>query len=257
VTEPRAATAVTQPWRLVAILFEATWPSLRCSSAIFKFESEPSGISASSGLWRCKIRCSPQLAPCEATHVALASCLSPARLALTTHVPKAVVGWLIAMGFPTRTGHGFNFLQHFASTPAHSRKRPAHPFIRRLLLSSVSTLPLDGPDILFHRKRHNYKRRCCNPSALPARDVSPINQPLPSKHIPTQWSVCQPNPATCQLIRRYANQSPRLQAQTLEQRRRNAKFAKDQEARMGKSDDQIKKRTKETPKSPISPVWIS
>lgn len=45
-------------------------------------------------------------------------------------------------------------------------------------------------------------------------------------------------------------------AQTLEQRRRNAKFAKGQEARMGKSDDQTKKRVKETPKSPISPVWI-
>ncbi|KJK77924.1 hypothetical protein H634G_06891 [Metarhizium anisopliae BRIP 53293] len=47
-----------------------------------------------------------------------------------------------------------------------------------------------------------------------------------------------------------------MSAQTLEQRRRNAKFAKEQEARMGKSDDQIKKRAKETPKSPISPVWI-
>ena len=46
------------------------------------------------------------------------------------------------------------------------------------------------------------------------------------------------------------------QAQTLEQRRRNAKFAKEQEARMGKSEDQLKKRTKETPKSPISPFWI-
>ncbi|KAG5999139.1 hypothetical protein E4U43_002264 [Claviceps pusilla] len=45
-------------------------------------------------------------------------------------------------------------------------------------------------------------------------------------------------------------------AQTLEQRRRNAKFAKEQESRMGKSDDQIKKRVKETHKSPISPIWI-
>ncbi|QUC18916.1 uncharacterized protein UV8b_03157 [Ustilaginoidea virens] len=45
-------------------------------------------------------------------------------------------------------------------------------------------------------------------------------------------------------------------AQTLEQRRRNAKFAKDQEARMGKPEDPAKKRVKETPKSPISPVWI-
>ncbi|KAK1594805.1 uncharacterized protein LY79DRAFT_125997 [Colletotrichum navitas] len=43
-------------------------------------------------------------------------------------------------------------------------------------------------------------------------------------------------------------------AQTPQQRRANAKFAKDNESRMGKSEDQIKKRTKEAPKSPISPV---
>lgn len=46
------------------------------------------------------------------------------------------------------------------------------------------------------------------------------------------------------------------QAQTLEQRRRNAKFVKDQEARRGKSEEQIKKRTKEAPKSPISMFWL-
>ncbi|KAG5943377.1 hypothetical protein E4U60_006704 [Claviceps pazoutovae] len=45
-------------------------------------------------------------------------------------------------------------------------------------------------------------------------------------------------------------------AQTLEQRRRNAKFAKEQESRMGKAEEQIKKRVKETHKSPISPIWI-
>ncbi|KAH6606345.1 hypothetical protein Trco_005498 [Trichoderma cornu-damae] len=45
-------------------------------------------------------------------------------------------------------------------------------------------------------------------------------------------------------------------AQTLEQRRRNAKFAKDQEARMGKSEEQVKKRVKEAPKSPISIFWL-
>ncbi|KAG6003694.1 hypothetical protein E4U21_001802 [Claviceps maximensis] len=45
-------------------------------------------------------------------------------------------------------------------------------------------------------------------------------------------------------------------AQTLEQRRRNAKFAKDQESRMGKPDGQIKKRVEKTHKSPISPIWI-
>ncbi|KDN62494.1 hypothetical protein CSUB01_01025 [Colletotrichum sublineola] len=39
-------------------------------------------------------------------------------------------------------------------------------------------------------------------------------------------------------------------------RRANAKFAKDNESRMGKSEDQIKKRTKEAPKSPISPIWF-
>ncbi|OHE93170.1 hypothetical protein CORC01_11487 [Colletotrichum orchidophilum] len=47
-----------------------------------------------------------------------------------------------------------------------------------------------------------------------------------------------------------------LVAQTPQQRRANAKFAKDNESRMGKSEDQIKKRTKEAPKSPISPIWL-
>jgi hypothetical protein len=46
-------------------------------------------------------------------------------------------------------------------------------------------------------------------------------------------------------------------AQTPEQRRRNAKFAKEQEARMGKSEEQLKKRTKEVSKSPISPFWLA
>ncbi|KAI1486212.1 hypothetical protein F5X96DRAFT_260296 [Biscogniauxia mediterranea] len=45
-------------------------------------------------------------------------------------------------------------------------------------------------------------------------------------------------------------------AQTLEQRRRNAKFAKDQDARRGKSENEIKKRNKDVPKSPISPFWL-
>ncbi|RMJ10488.1 hypothetical protein BHE90_011126 [Fusarium euwallaceae] len=46
-------------------------------------------------------------------------------------------------------------------------------------------------------------------------------------------------------------------AQTPEQRRRNAKFAKDNEAKMGKSEGQIKQRVKETPKSPISLFWVA
>ncbi|KAK4241265.1 hypothetical protein C8A03DRAFT_30610 [Achaetomium macrosporum] len=46
-------------------------------------------------------------------------------------------------------------------------------------------------------------------------------------------------------------------AQTPQQRRANLKFAKENEARMGKSEDQIKKRTKDTPKSPISPMWLA
>jgi len=45
-------------------------------------------------------------------------------------------------------------------------------------------------------------------------------------------------------------------AQTPEQRRRNLKFVKEQEARRGKSDDQIKKRSKDQLKSPISPIWL-
>jgi len=46
-------------------------------------------------------------------------------------------------------------------------------------------------------------------------------------------------------------------AQTLEQRRRNAKFAKTQEARMGKSEEQLKKKTKVVQKAPISTTWIA
>ncbi|KAK0392216.1 hypothetical protein NLU13_1713 [Sarocladium strictum] len=45
-------------------------------------------------------------------------------------------------------------------------------------------------------------------------------------------------------------------AQTPEQRRRNAKFAKENELRMGKSEEQIKKRVKEVQKSPISVFWL-
>ncbi|OTB05829.1 hypothetical protein M426DRAFT_319510 [Hypoxylon sp. CI-4A] len=46
-------------------------------------------------------------------------------------------------------------------------------------------------------------------------------------------------------------------AQTLEQRKRNAKFVKEQDARRGKSETEIKKRAKEASKSPISPFWLS
>ncbi|KAI9898222.1 hypothetical protein N3K66_006582 [Trichothecium roseum] len=46
-------------------------------------------------------------------------------------------------------------------------------------------------------------------------------------------------------------------AQTPEQRRRNAKFAKGNEMRMGKSEEQLKKRVKETPKSPLSLFWMA
>ncbi|KAH7318733.1 hypothetical protein B0I35DRAFT_479210 [Stachybotrys elegans] len=51
--------------------------------------------------------------------------------------------------------------------------------------------------------------------------------------------------------------SPLPPAQTLEQRRRNAKFAKEQESRMGKSEDQMKKKVREVKKSPVSFFWIA
>ncbi|KAK0635276.1 hypothetical protein B0T17DRAFT_484030, partial [Bombardia bombarda] len=46
------------------------------------------------------------------------------------------------------------------------------------------------------------------------------------------------------------------QAQTPQQRRANLKFAKEQEARRGKSEDQIKKKAEKAQKSPISPIWL-
>ena len=48
-----------------------------------------------------------------------------------------------------------------------------------------------------------------------------------------------------------------LQAQTPQQRRANIKFAKQNEAKMGKSEEEVKKMTKkETAKAPISPIWL-
>lgn len=47
-----------------------------------------------------------------------------------------------------------------------------------------------------------------------------------------------------------------MQAQTPQQRRANLKFVKEQEARRGKSTEELKKRNKETVKSPISPIWL-
>ena len=47
-----------------------------------------------------------------------------------------------------------------------------------------------------------------------------------------------------------------MQAQTPEQRRRNAKFAQKNEAKMGKSEDQLKKAVREPQKSPISAFWL-
>jgi len=43
-------------------------------------------------------------------------------------------------------------------------------------------------------------------------------------------------------------------AQTPEQRKRNAKFVKEQDARRGKAPTEIKK--KQDFKSPISPLWL-
>lgn len=53
-----------------------------------------------------------------------------------------------------------------------------------------------------------------------------------------------------------ANRDAETQAQTLEQRRRNAQFVKNQEARRGKADPDTKIRTKIVQKSPISPFWL-
>jgi hypothetical protein len=44
--------------------------------------------------------------------------------------------------------------------------------------------------------------------------------------------------------------------QTPQQRRANEKFAREQQARMGKPKDSLKKTTKEVPKSPISVYWL-
>ncbi|ROW09197.1 hypothetical protein VPNG_05665 [Cytospora leucostoma] len=51
--------------------------------------------------------------------------------------------------------------------------------------------------------------------------------------------------------------NPSVQAQTPQQRRANLKFAKQNEAKMGKSEEEVKKLAKkETAKTPISPLWL-
>ncbi|KAH8200771.1 hypothetical protein TruAng_005088 [Truncatella angustata] len=45
-------------------------------------------------------------------------------------------------------------------------------------------------------------------------------------------------------------------AQTPQQRRANEKFAKDQNARRGKSEAERQVRTKQVQKAPISPLWL-
>ncbi|KAI3396135.1 hypothetical protein diail_466 [Diaporthe ilicicola] len=75
-----------------------------------------------------------------------------------------------------------------------------------------------------------------------------------SHHLPARLAHCASRPAI------QADQGPfppGAQAQTPQQRRANLKFAKEQEAKMGKSTEEIKKMTKkETAKSPISPIWL-
>ncbi|KAH6649003.1 hypothetical protein BKA67DRAFT_539006 [Truncatella angustata] len=46
-------------------------------------------------------------------------------------------------------------------------------------------------------------------------------------------------------------------AQTPQQRRANEKFAKDQNARRGKSEAERQVRTKQVQKAPISPLWLA
>jgi hypothetical protein len=50
---------------------------------------------------------------------------------------------------------------------------------------------------------------------------------------------------------------PFFQAQTPQQRRRNEAFAKVNENKMGKAEQQVKKRVEKVQKSPISMFWIS
>ncbi|QPC64627.1 hypothetical protein HYE67_006858 [Fusarium culmorum] len=47
------------------------------------------------------------------------------------------------------------------------------------------------------------------------------------------------------------------QAQTPQQRRRNEAFAKVNENKMGKAEQQVKKRVEKVQKSPISMFWLS
>lgn len=121
------------------------------------------------------------------------------------------------------------------------------------------------------------------PSRLDRRDISPthlsaiyfsfgasncIRPSTPSSRLTPQPTTVAPHNHTLQWYVAIHHKTPYrdafryltrwfVQAQTPRQRQANDKFLKDQEARRGKSEDQIKlKKTKEVVKSPISPVWL-
>lgn len=121
------------------------------------------------------------------------------------------------------------------------------------------------------------------PSRLDRRDISSthlsaiyfsfgasncIRPSTPSSRLTPQPTIVAPHNHTLQWYVAIHHKTPYrdafryltrwfAQAQTPRQRQANDKFLKDQEARRGKSEDQIKlKKTKEVVKSPISPVWL-
>ncbi|KAK4086878.1 hypothetical protein Purlil1_8828 [Purpureocillium lilacinum] len=192
----------------------------------------------------------------------------PLQGSLTTHVPKS-------------PSPPFFITTTTTTRPSTDDPQIFPPPDRGLFLSVLisPTTALSEHRFIYHRLPY--------PSAtylsIPAPTIAPHRDPHAPKHIhiyseakrnlprfcfltvlSTTASVSNPRSAQAASTHTSHNDGtltglpsfPMQQAQTLEQRRRNAKFAKVQEAKMGKSEEQVKKRTKEAPKAPISMFWI-
>lgn len=123
-----------------------------------------------------------------------------------------------------------------------------------LACSHSSTSSKHSIYILFNHQFLNPLQTSHNGQYLLPSRRSAFKQGRIESH--TQHGLLIHDPLFCESTVHSRLTQPSVQAQTPQQRRANAKFAKDQEARRGKSSEELKKKSKVVQKSPISPFWL-
>jgi len=139
--------------------------------------------------------------------------------------------------------------------------KPPRSLASGLFICNLSPSARPAPKVAI--RRHHGKALTYSPLFIVTQTVTVQSSPFRSLRCRPPRRLAQDAPAShgafaaqpLSLVRSELIPVP-LQAQTPEQRRRNAKFVKEQDARRGKSEADAKKLTKEVQKSPISPVWF-